>query len=188
MPPKQESDPVRNQTPNQRRSDMFNAWLLGSSVASLASAVYLIRDSKVPASHIHLIETRRTPEDGITTTGDPVSGYDYQAALMPSLSDICIEGLLASVTSAPKAGKDNIGKAKKGPPPMSLLIQCDRELEMMDASTFCVGLKVRTQLAVFMLKPEKSLSGKKINTFFERSFFASKFWALWSTMYGIRSY
>lgn len=167
---------------------MFNTWLLGSSVTLLVSAVYLIQDAKVPASHIHLIETRRAPKDGITTTGDPVSGYDYWATLMPSLSNICIEGLLASVTSAPKAGKDNIGKAKIGPAPMSLFIQCGQELEMTYASTFSVRLKVRTQLAVFILKPEKSLSGTKINIFFERSFFTSKFWALWSTVYTIWSY
>ncbi|KAK4933797.1 hypothetical protein LTR66_015892, partial [Elasticomyces elasticus] len=184
MPPKQESDPVRNQTPNQRRSDMFNAWLLGSSVASLASAVYLIRDAKVPASHIHLIEARRTPEDALSITGDSVTGYDHRAACMPGLSDICIEDLLTSVPSAPNSGKtvmENVGKANKGPVPMDIFIQCGRDLEMIDASTFSIGLKVRAQLAVFMLKPEKNLIRKKINDFFEGRFFTSKFWALWST-------
>lgn len=122
MPPKQEYDPVQNQTRNQQQVDSPNAWLLGSSVASLASAVYLTRDTKVPASWTHLIKTRRALEDGITITGDLVSGYDYRVVFMPSLSDICIDALLISVTSAPKSGKDNTGKAKTGPASMRLFI------------------------------------------------------------------
>lgn len=188
MAPKKEPDSFLDQTRDQRPSGRFNAWLLGSSVASLASAVYLIRDAKMPASHIHLIEARRTPEDALSITGDSVTGYDHRAACMPSLSDICIEDLLTSVPSAPNSGKTVMDKANKGPVPMDIFIQCGRDLEMIDASTFSIGLKVRAQLAVFMLKPEKSLIRKKINDFFERRFFTSKFWALWSTTYSHRSY
>ncbi|CAG8353429.1 unnamed protein product [Penicillium salamii] len=186
MAPKQKSDSFRDQTQDQQPSGRCHVWLLGSSVASLASAVYLIRDAKVPASYIHLIESRRNSEDALTITGDPVSGYDYRAACMPTLSDACIDDILTSVPSARYSGKtgmNNIGKATKEPVPMSLFIQCGRALEKIDASTFSIGLKVRAQLALFMLRPEKSLSEKKINNFFERTFFTSKFWALWSTTY-----
>ncbi|CAG8076946.1 unnamed protein product [Penicillium nalgiovense] len=190
MTPKQEFDSVpdrtRDQMRDQRPSDGLNAWLLGSSVTSLASAVYLIRDAKVPASHIHIIETRSTPEDALSITGDSVTGYDHRAACMPSLSDDCIEDLLTSVSSAPSSAKtikEKVGKSNKGPAPIGIFIQCDRDLEMIDASSFSVGLKTRAQLAVFMLKPEKSLTRKKINNFFEGRFFTSRFWALWSTTF-----
>lgn len=69
-----ESNQRQFQQRNQRPYGSFNAWLLGSSVASLATAVYLIRDADVPASSIHVIESRRTPEDGLAITGDPVNG------------------------------------------------------------------------------------------------------------------
>lgn len=91
MTTKKKSDPARGQTRDQRPSGRSNAWLLGSSVTSLASAVYLIRDAKVPASQIHLIESRRTSEDGLAIIGDPVSGYDHRAVYMLSLSDIYIK-------------------------------------------------------------------------------------------------
>jgi myosin-crossreactive antigen len=48
--------------------------MLGSSIGSLASAVFLIRDAEKLAPHIHLFESRRAPEDGLPTTGDAFSG------------------------------------------------------------------------------------------------------------------
>lgn len=102
-------------------------------------AVHLIRDAKAPAFQIHLIESRRTFEDGFAITGDPVSGYNHRAAHMASLSDICIENLLSFVPSAPHSAKavmDNIGKAKTGPAPINLFIQCGRDLEIKYVSKF----------------------------------------------------
>ena len=187
---------AHEQKPNQpnlrdpAHNGNFNAWLLGSSVASLASAIHLIRDAKVPASRVHLIESRRASEDGLAIVGDPESGYDHRAACMPSLSDICIEEIFTSVPSITDSGKtvmDNIEKTKSGLPPTCLFIQCGNDLEMIDTSKFSIGLKVRAQLAVFMMKPEKSLCRREIRHFFEKSFFDSKFWAIWSSMYAVRA-
>ncbi|KAJ5414935.1 67 kDa myosin-cross-reactive antigen family protein [Penicillium cosmopolitanum] len=43
---------------NQRELGNVNVWVLGSSIGSLASAVFLIRDAKIPAPQIHLLESR----------------------------------------------------------------------------------------------------------------------------------
>lgn len=83
-----------HRTPNK-----VNAWILGSSIASLASAVHLISDANVPASQIHILESRSTPGDGITSTGDPVNGYDHRPGCLPKFSDGCMEKLLALVPS-----------------------------------------------------------------------------------------
>ncbi|OQD89810.1 hypothetical protein PENANT_c002G07969 [Penicillium antarcticum] len=150
--------------PNLRdpaHSGSFNAWLLGSSIASLASAIHLIRDSNVPAACIHLVESRRDSGADLAVVGDPKSGYDHRAACMPILSDTCIKEIFTSVPSTTDSGKtvmDNIEKAKKGQAPTCLFIQGGHDLEMIDNSKFSVGLKVRAQLVVFMMKPEKSLN------------------------------
>lgn len=187
---------AHEQKPNQynlrdpAHNGSFNAWLLGSSIASLASAIHLIRDANIPASWIHIIESRRTSGDGLAIVGDPESGYDHRAACMPILSDICIEEIFTSVpsmTDSRGTAMDNIEKAKKGLAPTCLFIQCGQDLEMIDTSKFSVGLKVRAQLAVFMMKPEKSLYRREIRHFFENGFFDSKFWAIWSSMYVVRT-
>ncbi|KAJ5264538.1 oleate hydratase [Penicillium chrysogenum] len=61
---------MSDQDQNQRGHEDLNVWILGSSIGSLASAVFLIRDAEIPAPQIHLFESRRTPEDGLPTTGD----------------------------------------------------------------------------------------------------------------------
>lgn len=181
----------KSNQPNLRdpaHNGSFNAWLLGSSIASLASAIHLIRDANVPASWIHLIESRRASDDGLAIVGDPESGYDHRAACMPSLSDICIEEIFTSVPLMTDSGKttmDNIEKANTSLAPTCLFIQSGHDLEMIDASKFSIGLKVRAQLAVFMMKPEKSLCRREIRQFFEKGFFDSKFWAIWSSMYAV---
>ncbi|CRG92352.1 Oleate hydratase [Talaromyces islandicus] len=54
--------------PGHRSPKKVNAWILGSSIASLASAVHLICDAKVPASQIHILESHGIPGDGIIST------------------------------------------------------------------------------------------------------------------------
>ena len=185
-----EQKPTQPDLRDPAHNGSFDAWLLGSSIASLASAIHLIRDSNIPAACIHLVESRRDSGDGLAVVGDPESGYDHRAACMPSLSDTCIEEIFTSVPSMTDSGKtvmDNIDKAKTGLAPTCLFIQCGHDLEMIDNGKFSIGWKVRAQLVVFMMKPEKSLSRREIRHFFEKSFFDSKFWAIWSSMYALQA-
>jgi oleate hydratase len=180
-----ESSQRQRQQINQRPYGSFNAWLLGSSVASLATAVYLIRDADVPPSSIHVIESRRTPEDGLAITGDPVNGYDHRGACMPSLSDQCIEDQLAPVHSAMVAettSTENVDKRQTVGGSTKLLIQKNNDLEIIHPRNIGVSLRVRAQLAVFMLWPEHSLGRKTISQCFGKGFFNSKLWAIWSTL------
>lgn len=150
----------------------------------MVTAVYLIRDADVPASSIHVIESRRTSEDGLAITGGPVNGYDHRGACMPSLSDQCIEELLASVHSAidlETTSIEKVGKRQTDGDHIKLLMQNNNGLEMIHPGNLGVALRVRAQLAVFMLRPEHSLGRKKISQCFGNGFFNSKFWAIWST-------
>ncbi|KAJ5642624.1 oleate hydratase [Penicillium lividum] len=59
---------------DQQHHKDLHVWILGSSIGSLATAVFLIRDAEIPAPQIHLVESRGAPEDGLPTTGDAASG------------------------------------------------------------------------------------------------------------------
>ncbi|KAE8306244.1 oleate hydratase [Aspergillus transmontanensis] len=173
---------------SQRVQDNGHAWILGSSIASLASAVYLIQDTDMPASHVHILESRITPEDGIPTSGDSVGGYDHRASCLPLLCDECTESLLALVPSSNSAGKtmlDNLNEARINAPPTRLFTQNGRQLEALEPQNISIGWKVRMNLVTFVLKSEKSLGRKIIRDFFDKCFFNSRFWAVWSSAFGL---
>ncbi|KAJ6140139.1 hypothetical protein N7471_006625 [Penicillium samsonianum] len=67
---------------------------------------------------------------------DSMPGYWGSVAFFHGSS---FENLLSFVPSAPHSAKavmDNIGKAKTGPAPINLCIQCGRDLEIKDVSKF----------------------------------------------------
>lgn len=178
--------------PGHRSPEKVNAWILGSSIASLASAVHLIRDAKVPASQIHILESRDIAGDGIISSGDPVAGYNYRAGCMPTFSDACMKKLLNLVPSATNSTttileeieKFNVEKPSQVFPGTHILIRGANGLQKMEATKFGLGLKDRMHLMLLLIfKSEQPLGRKRIDELFNRSFFNSTFWIVFSTLY-----
>ncbi|KAJ5455024.1 hypothetical protein N7530_012793, partial [Penicillium desertorum] len=181
------------QAQEQRVPNSVDAWILGSSVASLASAVHLICDANVPASQIHILESRSTPGDGIISIGDPLNGYDHRPGCMPTFNDACMERLLALLPSTIGSGRTVLEDMKElcandhdeDVPGTHILIEGDDGPVKLDTRK-SLNLKDRMDLMVLILKPEKILVRKRINEFFRESFFGSRFWITLSTIFGFQ--
>lgn len=63
----------------------MDAWILGSGVQSLAAAVYLIEEAKVPPNRVHILETIGKAGESTANVGDPVNGYEYRGGAVPSV-------------------------------------------------------------------------------------------------------
>lgn len=191
MIPQQQDNLARgHRTPNK-----VNAWILGSSLASLASAVHLISDAKVPSSQIHILESHSAPGDGITSTGDPVNGYDHRPGCLPKFSDGGMEKLLALVPSAVSPGSTVLKDVKnfyhdeicRDVPITHVLIQGDHGPKRMETSKLGLALRDRMKLTMLLLRSEDSLARKRINQLFNEPFFDSRFWTVFSTLWVARS-
>lgn len=177
--------------PGHRSPENVNAWILGSSIASLASAVHLIRDAKVPASQIHILESRDIPGDGIISAGDSVTGYNYQAGSLPTFNDACMERLLnlvpsttnSNITLLEEIKKSNVEKPFQDSPGTHVIIRGHNGLEKMDVTKFGLGLRNRMHLILLLFKSEQTLGRKRIDELFNTSFFNSTFWIALSTLY-----
>lgn len=171
--------------------DKVEAWILGSSVASLASAIHLISDANVPASQIHILESASTPGDGITSTGDPISGYDHRAGCLPSFNDVCMRKLLAMVPSVSGSGRTVLDDIKNSYydevcpdiPVTHVLTHGDQGLERLKVKRIDLALKDRMKLTLLMLRSEKRLARKRIDQLFNKPFFDSRFWIIFSTLW-----
>ena len=167
------------------------AWLVGSGIASLAAAVYLIRDAKMMATNIHILDVHDGTGGGIRSCGNAEHGYVLYAGSLPYFHDKCVDELLSLVPSAKAANKTILGtiydfEREEVPKPPEhaatrILRQGDKGLEKVEANQLHIGCQQRLELIKIMLQSERSLGSQSIEAFFDKSFFKSNFWILWST-------
>ncbi|KAB8273801.1 oleate hydratase [Aspergillus minisclerotigenes] len=170
------------------------AWLIGGGIASLAAAVHLINDAKVPGEHIHLLDEHKHAGGGMQSFGDAENGYVLRTACLPYFHDICVQDLLSyvpspgdpnrSIMDAVRASES--GEGEKPTASSRLVEQRSTGLEKVDDRQFHLGIKHRWDLIKLMVEGEKAVADKAIKDLFDESFFNSHFWTLWSTTFAMR--
>ncbi|KAL3492147.1 streptococcal 67 kDa myosin-cross-reactive antigen like family-domain-containing protein [Aspergillus germanicus] len=82
-----------------RDSNNIQAWLVGSGISSLAAALHLIKDAKVPGPSIHIIDTHNGSGGGMRMQGDEESGYYLPFECSPHFHGSYVEKLLSLIPS-----------------------------------------------------------------------------------------
>lgn len=174
-----------------RNPKSTQVWLIGSGIASLAAAVHLIKDAKVLAPNIHILDVHKGSGGGIKSCGDAEKGYTLYAGCLPYFHGKCVEDLLSHVPSTEVPGKSILDTVKDleredsiildGTATTRVLNGSGLGLEIIDARSLHIGSQQRLELLKIILESEKALSGRQIQDFFDETFFRSKFWTLWST-------
>lgn len=172
-----------------REPEMVQAWLVGSGIASLATAVHLIHHAKVPANQIHIFDTHQGVGGAMKTYGNAEEGYVLHAVSSPYFHEACMENLLAVVPSLQNPRHTLLEVAKEyeryGRPKNNATTRIIRQSKngpiKANTTQFHIGVHHRTNLITFIFEHEKTLDCKKICDVFEDSFFKTDFWTLWST-------
>ncbi|PVH72411.1 67 kDa myosin-cross-reactive antigen family protein [Cadophora sp. DSE1049] len=175
-----------------RQPELTNAYLIGDGIASLASAVYLIHDARVPPSQIHVLGSG--PGGSLRSTGTPGSGYVISAEQMLNFSCVCLYDLLSIVPSlndAAKTVKQEIDEFNAMPGSRtyskSRLIATSQDGPQI-VVTKELGLRkkdTRDLLSIYRTS-EKKLSSLKVTDCFEEEFFKTDFWCMWATMFSFQ--
>ncbi len=84
---------------NRRRSDDSKVYLVGSGIASLASATYLIKDAGVAGENIHVLEQDDITGGALDGSGDPDNGYLIRGGRMHEEHFVCYWDLLSNIPS-----------------------------------------------------------------------------------------
>ncbi|KAE8354936.1 oleate hydratase [Aspergillus coremiiformis] len=181
---------------SRRDPENVQAWLIGGGIASLAAAVHLIKDAKVPARNIHLLDEHKLPGGAMQSSGDPQNGYLLRTACLPYFHDICVEDLLSYVPSATNPERSIMDAVrdferdekvpKKSTASTRLLAHGVSGPEKVDDRQFHLGFKHRFDLIKLMVEGERAVADKTIKDLFDESFFDSKFWTMWSTTFALR--
>jgi len=78
--------------------DDIKAYLVGGGIASLAAAVYLLRDGHIPGKHIQILEESRLG-GSLDAAGSPEQGYSMRGSRMYGAAYVLTYELLAGIPS-----------------------------------------------------------------------------------------
>jgi oleate hydratase len=179
----QEGHPVR-------KSEEINAYLVGGGIASLAAAVYLIHDAKVPANQIHILESGPLPGGSMDGAGNAETGYTLRGGRMLNFSYFCTYDLLSKVPSLSDPSKTvkqeidefNAIPGNKTNAHARLIAKGEKGPEIMDLSHMGLNAKERADIFHIAAETEKLLGTKRFDECFTKEFFDTKFWYMWDTM------
>ncbi|KAL4914747.1 oleate hydratase [Aspergillus aurantiobrunneus] len=178
----------------RRDSKNIDAWLVGSGIASLTAAIHLVKDAKVPAGNVHILDASPESGGGLKTHGDETDGYFLPMDGNPHFHGECIERLLALTPSKADSSKsvmDMIRERAKteeeSPRAQARAVkQGVAGAEIFHTHGFQIGIKHRMALVSLMMENEMSMGMKKIEDMFDKSFFDTSFWMLWSTTFALQ--
>lgn len=167
-----------------------SAHLIGSGLASLAAACFLVRDGQMPGENIHIYE--KSDHAGGALDGDqlPDVGYVMRGGREMDNHFECMWDLFRSIPSIENENYSILDEyywLNKDDPNFSLCratIDCGK-----DAHTdkkFGLSDKGALEIAKLFMTPDEDLYDVKITDVFDDEVFNSNFWLYWRTMFAFK--
>jgi len=176
---------IKNKTPKQSK-----IYLIGSGIASLASAFYLEKDAGVPGDNIHILEKNTVAGGALDGAGDAEHGFVTRGGRMHELHYTCYWDLLSQIPSyedpAVSVRDESFDFNKRFVSNAQARLLKDGK--KLDVSSFGLNLKQQTELLKLTFHSEKSLGNKRIEDWFEQDFFSTNFWQIWTTMFAFQKW
>ncbi len=165
---------------------MAKAYLVGSGIASLSAAVFLIRDGGFAGPDITILEEQDREGGSLDAAGSPKSGYTMRGGRMFEIHFDCTYDLLRSIPSLENptvSVTDDTFSFHKDFAWNDHARLVDAAGKPIDAHSMGFSEKDRLELIKCVGTPEKMLDGKRITDCFSEEFFTTNFWWMWCTTF-----
>ena len=172
--------------------DGKTAWFVGSGLASLAGAAFMIRDGQMAGNNITVLERLTLPGGALDGIKEPEKGFVIRGGREMEDHFECLWDLFRSVPSIEVEDAsvlDEFYWLNKDDPNYSLQRVTERQGE--DAHTdfkFNLNSKAQKDIMKVFLTPRSELENKRINEVFGKEFLASNFWLYWRTMFAFEEW
>lgn len=162
------------------------AYLVGSGIASLAAAAFLIRDGGFAGRDIVIMEEQDREGGSLDAAGSPETGYTMRGGRMFEIHFDCTYDLLSSIPSlddpATSVTEDTFAFHEDFAwEDQARLV--DGHGNVIDAHSMTFTERDRLELLKCVATPEALLDGKRISDLFDEEFFTTNFWAMWCTTF-----
>ncbi len=172
--------------------DRKSAYIVGSGLAALASACFLVRDGQMEGNRIHVFEKGMLPGGACDGYHDPDRGYVMRGGREMDDHFECMWDLLRSIPSIETEGASVLDEYywlnKKDPNHSLLRATVNRGEDAHTDGTFGLSDTVAAEMAGFFLARESSLYDKRIDEVLSKEFFKTNFWMYWRTMFAFEEW
>ena len=172
--------------------DEKSAYLVGSGLASLAAACFLVRDAQMPGKNIHILEAMDIAGGACDGIDDPTRGYVMRGGREMEDHFECLWDLFHSIPSLEVPGASVLDEyywLNKHDPNYSLCRATEHRGE--DAHTdgkFGLSQKGSLEIMKLFFTRDEDLYDKSIEDIFDDEVFGSEFWLYWRTMFAFENW
>ena len=172
--------------------DAKSAYLIGSGLAALSGARFLVRDGQMKGEHVHILEKDPIP-------GGACDGYKYQdiGYVMRGGREMdnhfeCMWDLFRSIPSIEDENYtvlDEYYWLNKADPNYSLCrATVNRGQDAHTDGKFGLSDKGAMEILQLFMTPDEKLYDKKITDFFDDEVLNTNFWMYWRTMFAFENW
>ncbi len=172
--------------------DQKSAYLVGSGLAALAAACYLVRDGQMKGENVHILERGDLP-------GGACDGYKFEnlgyvmrgGREMDNHFEVMWD-LFRSIPSIETEGVSVLDEyywLNKADPNYSLCrATVDRGQDAHTDGKFGLSDKGAKEILKLFFTPNEDLQNKRITDIFDDEVFKSNFWLCWRTMFAFENW
>ncbi|APX73149.1 oleate hydratase [Companilactobacillus allii] len=167
--------------------DNKSAYIVGSGLAGLAAATFLVRDGQMKGEKIHVLEELALPGGSMDGIWNEQKGYIIRGGREMEPHFETLWDLFRSIPSLENPDISILDEFywlnKKDPSYSSGRAIQDQGKAIDVPDKLTLTPKAIQELLDLVLTPEKDLDDKRIDEVFTDEFFKSNFWLYWSTMF-----
>ena len=172
--------------------DNKHAYIIGTGLAALSAACYLVRDGQMPGENIHILEKDPVPGGACDGLDIPGLGYVMRGGREMDNHFEVMWDLFRSIPSIETEGVSVLDEyywLNKEDPNYSLC-RATKNLGKDAGLKGKVGLSDKASMEIMKLffTPDEDLYDKPITDFFDDEVLNSNFWLYWRTMFAFENW
>ncbi len=172
--------------------DKKSAYIIGTGLAGLSAAFFLVRDGQMKGEHVHLLEKLDITGGSCDGRELPHLGYYMRGGReMDNHFEVMWE-MFRDVPSLETPGASVLDEYywlnKKDPNYSLCRATVNRGENAHTDNKFGLNKAAAMQLTKLFMTPEEDLEDKRIDEFFDENFWQSNFWLYWQTMFAFHTW
>lgn len=171
--------------------DKKSAYIIGSGLAGLSAAVFLVRDAQMKGENIHILEELPVAGGSLDGAKRPNAGFVVRGGREMENHFECLWDIYRSIPSLEIPGASYLDEYywldKEDPNSSNCRLIYNRGDRLPSDGQYGLG-KCTNEIVKLIMTPEKELQGETIEEFFSDDFFKTNFWTYWATMFAFEKW
>ncbi len=185
---------MNNYKPNHLDAKQAHLWIVGGGIAGMAAAAFAIRDAKVPAQNIHILEELDVSGgsmDGAHTPNTSQAWVTRGGRMLTDETYLCLWDLFSSIPSLENPDISVREECREFNEQIKTHAQArliNAQHVISDASKLGLNTLHRAQMLRLLASKEEKIGSRRIDEFFDETFFETNFWRMWRTTFAFQKW